>query len=68
MRRFLLAFLVALALPALAQTRAPLALEPLPPPPPPAPGLTDADAGAPRVNIPIQKEDMSRKCAKTAAW
>jgi hypothetical protein len=57
MRRLLPLLFVAAALPALAQTRAPLKLEPLPAPPPMAPGLSDADDSGPRVNIPVQKED-----------
>lgn len=55
MRKVLLVLMVAAALPVFAQSRAPLALEPLPPPPPP--GLSGDDASQPRVNIPVQKED-----------
>ena len=56
MRTLLSALLLAAALPAFAQSRPPLKLEPLPPPPPMAPGLSDDDSG-PRVNIPVQRED-----------
>ena len=56
MRKLLPALLFFAALPALAQTSAPLRLEPLPAPPPMAPGLSDDDSG-PRVNIPVQRED-----------
>lgn len=56
MRKFVSFLLIAAALPAYAQNRAPLQLEPLPPPPPLAPGLSDDDTG-PRVNIPVQRED-----------
>ena len=57
MRKVFLALLLAFSLPVLAQSGPPLKLEPLPPPPPPAPGLSDSDAGEPRVNIPLQRED-----------
>ena len=57
MRKVLLCLLLAVSLPGFAQTGAPLRLEPLPVPPPPAPGLSNTDAGEPRVNIPVQKED-----------
>lgn len=57
MRKVLGTILIAAALPVIAQSRPPLALEPLPPPPPPPPGLSSDDAGQPRINIPIQKED-----------
>ena len=57
MRKVLLVLLLAVSLPALAQSGAPLKLEPLPPPPPPPPGMSDSDAGEPRVNIPAQRED-----------
>lgn len=54
MRKLLAALLLALTLPAIAQT--PPRLEPLPAPPPPPPGMTDQDG--PRVNIPVQREDV----------
>jgi hypothetical protein len=57
MRKLLPLLLLAFALPVLAQSRAPLKLEPLPAPPPMAPGLSDADDSGPRVNIPVQRED-----------
>jgi hypothetical protein len=57
MRKLLPLLLLAAALPVLAQSRAPLKLEPLPAPPPMAPGLSDADDSGPRVNIPVQRED-----------
>ena len=57
MRKVFLALLLAVCLPVLAQSGPPLKLEPLPPPPPPPPGLSDSDAGEPRVNIPLQRED-----------
>jgi hypothetical protein len=56
MKKLLTTLLIAAALPAFAQTRAPLKLEPLPAPPPMAPGLDNEDTG-PRVNIPVQRED-----------
>ncbi len=56
MRKLLTALVFSAALPAYAQTSAPLRLEPLPPPPPMAPGLSGDDTG-PRVNIPVQRED-----------
>ena len=56
MRKLLTALVISAALPAFAQTSAPLRLEPLPAPPPMAPGLSDDDSG-PRVNIPVQRED-----------
>ncbi len=58
MRTLLFAVLLAATLPALAQNRAPLKLEPLPAPPPMAPGLSDAEDSGPRINIPVQKEDL----------
>jgi hypothetical protein len=57
MRKLLTFLLLVAAIPALAQNRPPLQMEPLPPPPPLAPGLSDADDTAPRVNIPVQRED-----------
>ncbi len=57
MRKALFSLLLAVSLPVFAQTGALPKLEPLPAPPPPAPGLSNADAGEPRVNIPVQKED-----------
>lgn len=56
MRKLLFPLLLAASLPVLAQSGAPLKLEPLPAPPPMAPGLSDDDSG-PRINIPVQKED-----------
>ena len=57
MRKALLTLLLAVSVPVIAQTGAPLRLEPLPAPPPPPPGMSDGDAGEPRVNIPLQRED-----------
>ncbi|MSP95956.1 MAG: DUF2782 domain-containing protein [Betaproteobacteria bacterium] len=57
MRKVLISLLLAVSLPVIAQTGAPLKLEPLPAPPPPSPGLSDADAGEPRINIPVQRGD-----------
>ncbi len=57
MRKLLFSLLLAVALPAFAQTGPLPKLEPLPAPPPPAPGLGDLNAAEPRVNIPVQKED-----------
>lgn len=57
MRKALFSLLLAVSLPVFAQSGAATRLEPLPVPPPPAPGLSDLDAGEPRVNIPVQKED-----------
>lgn len=57
MRKALFSLLLAVPLQVFAQTGSPLKLEPLPAPPPPSPGFSDADASAPRVNIPLQRDD-----------
>ncbi|MBI4754807.1 MAG: DUF2782 domain-containing protein [Betaproteobacteria bacterium] len=56
-RLFAAAFVLCLAIPALAQNAAPK-LEPLPEPPPPPPGLMDDSALEPQVTIIKRGEDV----------
>jgi hypothetical protein len=57
MRRLIFVFLLALALPAAAQSSRPSGLQPVPEPPPPPPGLQPDPALEPQVTIIKRGED-----------